>query len=154
MEGESVMRWMFLMVFSLLAALPAVAGGYDAALAKRLVADQYGMKSYVLVILKTGPKGDLSKEERAKVFQGHMANIKRLAEQGKLVVAGPFDENADHLEGIFIFNAAKVEDAVALLKTDPAVAAGVLAYEAYGWYGSAALQETAAIHKRIAKSSP
>jgi uncharacterized protein YciI len=96
----------------------------------------------------------LPKAELEKLFKGHMANIKRLADDGKLMLAGPFAENADHLEGIFIFNVAKVEDAVALLKTDPAVAGGALAYEAYGWYGSAALQETVAIHKRIMKASP
>ena len=129
-------------------------GDYDAQLAKRLGADEYGMKSYVLVMLKTGPNVSATKEERAKLFQGHMANIRRLAAEGKLVVAGPFAENERHYEGIFVFNITKVADADALLKTDPAVAAGLLAYEAYGWYGSAALQEAVSIHKRIAKASP
>jgi uncharacterized protein YciI len=148
------MRWIFLTVFALAAALPATAEGYDEVLAKKLGADQYGMKSYVFVLLKTGPNANLPKAELEKLFKGHMANIGRLADEGKLVLGGPFSKNADHLEGIFIFNVAKVEDATALLKTDPAVAAGALAYEAYGWYGSAALQETVAIHKRIMKASP
>ena len=62
--------------------------GYDAALAERLGADQRGMRAYVFVILKTGPKTDQTKEESAKLFAGHMANIKRLAAEGKLVLAG------------------------------------------------------------------
>ena len=136
------------------ATVSAAAGDFDAVLAKRLGADQYGMKPYVLVILKTGPKTDLPKDVQTKIFQGHMANIKRLAAEGTLIVAGPFFENAQHYEGIFIFNVAKVEEAEPLLRTDPAVAAGALAFEAYGWYGSAALQETVAIHNRIAKASP
>ena len=126
---------------------------YDAALAARLGADERGMKRYVLVILTTGPKADLPKDEQAKLFKGHMANIGRLATEGKLIVAGPLMDNARHYEGIFIFNVKTLPEAEALLATDPAVAAGVLAFEAYGWYGSAALQETPAIHQRIDKTS-
>ena len=125
---------------------------YDAALALRLGADPRGMKSYVFVVLKTGPKANLPKEESAKLFAGHMANIKRLAAEGKLVLAGPFEENDRKYEGLFIFNVKTVKEAEALLVTDPAVAAGRFTYEAYGWYGSAALMETTAIHNRIDKT--
>jgi len=135
-----------------LAAAPAPRPDYDAALAQRLGADERGMKSYVLVVLKTGPKTNIPQAERAKLFAGHMANIKRLAGEGKLLVAGPFEENDRHYEGIFVFNVTSVTQAEALLATDPAVAGGALAYEAYGWYGTAALQETAAIHARIDKT--
>lgn len=127
---------------------------YDAALAERLGADEYGMKSYVLVLLKTGPHADAPKAERQKAFAGHMANIKRLADEGKLAVAGPFLKNDRNYEGIFIFNVRTVTEAEALLVTDPAVASGLLAFEAYGWYGTAALSETIAIHSRIQKKSP
>jgi uncharacterized protein YciI len=130
------------------AALPP----YDPALAERLGADPRGMRSYVFVILKTGPKGDLTKEESSKLFAGHMANIKRLAAEGKLVVAGPFQENANHYEGLFVFNVKTVKEAEALLVTDPAVAAGRFSYEAYGWYGSAAMMEITSIHNRIDKT--
>ena len=122
---------------------------YDAALAERLGADQRGMKSYVFVILKTGAKADITKEESGKLFAGHMANIKRLAAEGKLVLAGPFEENTSRYEGLFVFNVKTVKEAEALLVTDPAVAAGRFTYEAYAWYGSAALMETTAIHNRI-----
>ncbi len=130
------------------AALPP----YDGALAQRLGADTRGMRSYVFVILKTGPKVDLTKEESARLFAGHMANIKRLAAEGKLVVAGPFQENANHYEGLFVFNVKTVKEAEALLVTDPAVAAGRFSYDAYGWYGSAAMMEITSIHNRIDKT--
>jgi len=68
---------------------------YDAALAKSLGADEHGMRSYVLVILKTGPKKATDKAERAKIFEGHFANMNRLAEDGKLAVAGPLDGKED-----------------------------------------------------------
>ena len=125
---------------------------YDAALAERLGADVRGMKSYVFVILKTGPKANISKDESARLFAGHMANIKRLAALGKLVIAGPFEENADRYEGLFVFNVKTVKEAEELLVTDPAVAAGRFSFQAYGWYGSAALMEATSIHDRIDKS--
>jgi len=125
---------------------------YDGALAKRLGADERGMKSYVLVILKRGPKEPLSEAERSKLFQGHMANIQRLAADGKLVVAGPLAKNARDYAGIYVLNIGDVAAADALMATDPAVAAGAFAYEAYGWYGSAALQEVTALHARIDKT--
>jgi uncharacterized protein YciI len=131
---------------------PAAPPAYDEALAKRLGADERGMKNYVLVMLKTGPKADIPKEERSKLFAGHMANIGRLAADGSLVVAGPMAQNDRNYEGIFIFNVKTIKEAEALLATDPAVAGGALAFEAYGLYSSAALQEIAAIHTRINKT--
>ena len=125
---------------------------YDAALAKRLGADARGMKRYVLVMLKTGPRTDFAKDELHTLLTGHQANIKRLAHEGKLVVAGPFGDNTHGYEGIFILNVATQSEAEALLKTDPAIAAGRFAFEAVEWYGSAALQETVAIHQRIDKT--
>jgi uncharacterized protein YciI len=133
------------------AAVHSASPEYDAALAERLGADQYGMKRYVLVLLTTGPR-TVAADETERLFAGHMANINRLADEGKLVVAGPMGKNDHHYEGIFILNVANVEEARALLATDPAVTAGLLAFEAFRWYGSAALQEVTAIHSRIDKS--
>jgi uncharacterized protein YciI len=153
------MRSILVLLFVLLAQ-PAVAEdavavpAYDAALAERLGADERGMKRYMLVILTTGPRTDLSDAERSEFFQGHMANIGRLAEAGTLVVAGPLAKNDRGYRGIFILDVTTEDAARTLLQTDPAVAAGVFSFEVYGWYGSAALQETFDIHKRIAKSNP
>ncbi len=126
---------------------------YDAKLAKKLGADEYGMKMYSLVMLRTGTNTTMAKAELDRTFAGHMANIQRLAASGKLVFAGPLAKN-DRFRGIFIFNVATTDEAQALLATDPAVQAGVLAADIYGLYGSAALQEVNAIHRRIAKADP
>jgi uncharacterized protein len=112
---------------------------YDAALAKRLGADAYGMKSYVLLILKTGSNTTANQEETALAFRGHMENISRLSEEGKLIVAGPIGRNERNYRGIFIFDVDSIEDARDLVQTDPAVAAGLLEADLYSWYGSAAL---------------
>ena len=77
-----------------LAAVEPVATGYDSALAKRVGADERGMRPYVLVILKSGPTPVPKGEQRDAMFAGHFANIERLAKEGKLVLAGPFEKNA------------------------------------------------------------
>lgn len=112
---------------------------YDKAMADSLGADDYGMKMYVLVILKTGSAKIEDKKITDSLFAGHLQNIKRLASEGKLVVAGPMQKNKKSYRGIFILNVRTTEEAKVLLQTDPAVKAQLLDAELYGWYGSAAL---------------
>ena len=125
---------------------------YDAKLAARLGGDERGMKMYVLCILKTGPKdADFKGRERDEIFAGHMSNIGRLAGEGKLAVAGPFEPNDKGYRGLYIFNVATLEDAQKLVVTDPAVKAGILTPDLTLWYGSASLLATPDIHKAITK---
>jgi hypothetical protein len=58
---------------------------YDAALAKKLGADDYGMKNFVLVILKTGPNSTGDKVFIAECFRGHMNNINRLEKEASKI---------------------------------------------------------------------
>lgn len=128
---------------------------FDENLAKKLGADEYGMKRYVLAILKTGPNdASVKGKERDDAFKGHMANIGRLADEGKLAVAGPFMKNDRTYRGLFIFNVETVEEAEKLVMTDPAVRAGIFVFEMTPWYGSASLMATPEIHKKIAKTNP
>jgi uncharacterized protein YciI len=124
---------------------------YDEELAKRLGADDYGMKKYVIAFLKSG-KAVLSKEESAKIFQAHLNNIVHLANEGKMLVAGPFLDGKE-IQGIYVFNVETVEQAQKLTETDPAIKSGALIFELHLWYGSAALQEVFRIHNTIAKKS-
>jgi uncharacterized protein YciI len=128
---------------------------YDAELATKLGGDEFGMRHYVFVILKTGPNDANFKDKaRADLFAGHMANIGRLAEQGKLAVAGPFSKNDKGFRGIFILAVATIAEAQALVETDPAVKAGIFIADMTPWYGSASLMATPEIHKKIAKANP
>ena len=68
----------------------------------------------------------------AELQKAHMANIYRLAETKKLVVAGPFGDNGQ-LRGIFVFKVATLAEARALADTDPAVQAGRLALDIHPW---------------------
>ncbi|SRR6266511_1508759 len=125
---------------------------YDSVLAEKLGADDYGMKKYVMAFLKKGPTEIKDSAQRMQLQMAHLKNIQRLADEGKLIVAGPFLDD-QKIAGIFIFNVESVEEARVLTATDPAVKAGELEMELHPWYGSAALTETAALHKKVQKKS-
>lgn len=72
-----------------------------------------------VILNKKLDAAQLPKEETDKLMEGHMANINRLAQEKKLVAAGPFDGGG----GIFILNTASVQVATEWLGTDPAVKA-------------------------------
>lgn len=127
---------------------------YDAALAERLGADDYGMKSYILVLLKTGPVTDVPPAVRDSLFRGHMSNMGVMVENNQLVVAGPIGRNTDQLRGIFILNLSDMDAARELLQTDPAIKGGLLAADLYPWYGSAALAEYLNFTDAIWKAKP
>jgi uncharacterized protein YciI len=127
---------------------------YDPTLARRLGADQYGMKMYVLVILKTGSNNVDNKAKRDSLFAGHMQNIRRLAGLKKLIVAGPLENNEKSYRGIFILDVQTLEEAKALLVTDPAIKEKIFEPELYNWYGSAALSEYLKIADKIWKINP
>ncbi|WP_199856322.1 YciI family protein [Lunatibacter salilacus] len=112
---------------------------YDAELAEELGADDYGMKPYLLVLLKTGENKSTDQEFISRSFSGHMANINRLVEEGKLVIAGPLGKNEQAYRGIFILTETDHTRARILLDRDPAIKEGLLVAELYDWYGSAAL---------------
>lgn len=121
---------------------------YDSVLARELGADFYGMKQYVMAFLMRGDNSSSDSAEAARLQEAHLDNITKMAEEGKLLLAGPFLDNTD-LRGIYIFNVATVEEAEELTGSDPAIKAGVLKMELHPWYGSAALQKLNEIHARI-----
>lgn len=124
---------------------------FDQALADSLGADDYGMKSYVLVILKTGPTKIEDKAVTDSLFRGHMSTINKLAKEGKLVVAGPLQKNDKSYRGIFILNVKTIEEARDLLIEDPAINAKIFDPEIFQWYGSAALPAYLKTHNKIQK---
>jgi len=97
------------------------------------------MKSYILVILKTGSNTTTDKKFIDSCFAGHMSNMGVMVKAGKLVVAGPIGKNENSYRGLFILNTKDFEEAKELLKGDPAVKERLLEAELYNWYGSAAL---------------
>jgi uncharacterized protein YciI len=126
---------------------------YDDSLATKLGADDYGMRKYVMAFLMRGDSvSNYSPEQRSEIQGGHMANISRMAEMGKLIVAGPFFGN-DDLRGIYIFDVQTLEEAKELTETDPAIKAGVLKMDLKEWYGSAALMLLPELYPKVTKKS-
>ena len=78
---------------------------------------KYGMKTYQMVFLYKGPNRDQDSTETMRIQEEHMANIQRLGDEGKLIVAGPFLDDKD-LRGIFVFDSESEEEVKAKLKQD------------------------------------
>lgn len=128
---------------------------FDQALAEKLGGDDYGMKGYFLVILKTGTNTITDKELINESFKGHMNNINKLVDEGKLIVAGPLGKNDKNYRGIFILsNIASIEEAKTLLQSDLAIKNGILDYDIFNWFGSAALPEYLPMADKIWKTKP
>lgn len=77
-------------------------------------------KTYTIVFLnKKADSEKVDEQTTRSLMEGHMANIRRLADEGKLLAAGPFDGGG----GLFIFNTTSMEQAESWVNTDPAVQA-------------------------------
>ncbi|SEK93262.1 YciI family protein [Parapedobacter koreensis] len=128
--------------------------GYDKALADSMGADEYGMKSYIFVILKSGTAKIDDQQKIGELFRGHMDNINRLVEQKKLIIAGPFGENSHAYRGLFIFDSQDKDEVSAMLQTDPAIKEKLLEVELFDWYGSAALPAYLETSDKVTKIKP
>ncbi len=97
--------------------------------------DSITLKQYYFVMLVKGDKRDAVKDTAVinRLQKGHMDNIKRLAGMGKILVAGPFDDDGNW-RGIFIFDCDTKEEVESLLNTDPMIKAGRLGYEIHPWW--------------------
>jgi len=128
---------------------------FNQELATSLGADKYGMKAYTIIMLTTGSAKIEDKAKMGELMKGHMTNIGKLANEGKIIVAGPFlEKNKENYRSMFIFNTKSKEEAESRVKTDPAVAAGVFNYEIFPWHGSAALPLYLKHHDEISKETP
>lgn len=75
---------------------------------------------FTFVFLNNNPnKPEMPKPQVDSLMAGHMANIGRLASEGKLLIAGPFFDGG----GIFVLSTASRDTAWEWLKTDPGVRA-------------------------------
>jgi uncharacterized protein len=125
---------------------------YDSARAVEYGADEYGMKKYVMAFLKRGPNRSQDSTTAARLQNAHLQNIQRMAEAGKLVLAGPFFGDGD-LRGIYIFDVENIEEAEKLTSSDPAIQAGRLKMELLEWYGPAGLHAVGEINETLTKKN-
>jgi uncharacterized protein len=94
------------------------------------------LEAYQLVILQRPehPR-DYPQEKLEEIQQAHLAHLRELAKAGKLLVAGPLDDQPDpRLRGIEIFRVGSLEEARRLAADDPAVKAGRLEPVVMTWF--------------------
>jgi uncharacterized protein YciI len=118
------------------------AGFYDAELRPWWSADIFrpptsplGVETLYLGFLKRGSnrkEGDGTTPEVQELQKAHIANINRLAETRKLVVAGPFGDNGEY-RGIFVFRVGSLKEAQDLAATDPMIKIDRLRLELHEW---------------------
>jgi uncharacterized protein YciI len=93
------------------------------------------LESYAFVLLRRPVDApSYSDEQLERLQEQHLAHLAALTEEGKLVSAGPFSDQADEsLRGLCVY-ATSVEEARSLAAKDPSVRAGRLAVEVMTWW--------------------
>jgi uncharacterized protein YciI len=103
----------------------------------------FEMTTYYVGFLYRGPKWSPERTPETQALQNaHLANIQKMAQEGKLLVAGPFLDDGD-LRGLYIFRVGSMAEAENLAATDPAVQAGRLRLEFHPWYAAKNITVTA-----------
>ena len=151
---KTLLSFITLLTFSNLIFAQSDAKIFNKKLADSLNADQRGMKTHMLVILKTGPKDKeiTDKEKRSELFKGHFSNMEAMEKAVKLKLAGPFaTKNSLQYRGIFLLDVKTEDEAKTLLQNDPTIKNGILECEILPWYGSAAIPMHLKYHKMISK---
>ncbi|WP_237726601.1 YciI family protein [Corallococcus coralloides] len=120
-----------LLLLTLSSAPAAPATKPAAAAEKKLEFDKH-----YLVLLKRAPNAPKMEPDALQKLQGeHLAHLTRMGESGKMVLAGPFDEQDDvGMRGACIYRTATKQEARQLAEQDPMVKAGRLQVEVLAWY--------------------
>lgn len=89
---------------------------------------------YFLVMLKKGPRWSPEATDEVKHNQKlHLANIRRLTLEGKMIIAGPFVSNNHHFRGLFLFQANNAAEIEGWLDSDVVIQNGRLEYDIFEW---------------------
>lgn len=103
------------------------------------------LDGYSFVLLKRGPRAfEYSDEELDRLQEQHLAHLEAMREQGHLLLAGPFSDQADETLRGFCLYRTSVEETRRLAASDPSVQAGRMAVVVMGWWtGRGALGDLA-----------
>ena len=102
---------------------------------KKATTAPLNMETVYFGFLKKGPNrkaGDDQTSEIQELQKAHIANIVRLAEMKKMVMAGPFGDDGE-LRGIFVFRVASMKEAQDLAATDPMIKIDRLRIDLHPW---------------------
>ncbi|HEV8139439.1 MAG TPA: YciI family protein [Pyrinomonadaceae bacterium] len=103
---------------------------------KKAATSPLKMEMVYFGFLKRGPNrkaGDDDTLEVKELQKAHLANINRLAETKKLVMAGPFGDDGDY-RGIFVFRVGSLKEAQELAATDPMIKIDRLRLDLHPWH--------------------
>ena len=93
------------------------------------------LDGYSFVLLKRGPRAlEFSDEELDRLQEQHLAHLGAMREQGHLLLAGPFSDQADETLRGFCLYRTSVEETRRLAESDPSVRAGRMAVDVMGWW--------------------
>ncbi len=111
---------------------------YDDAQAWKDVSEHFpNMTIYYIFLLKKGSTWSPDKTPEIDMLQeAHLANMRRLAKMGKLVINGPLLDSlatSGEIRGIGVLKTASLAEAQELLSTDPMVKVGRLIFELHTW---------------------
>ncbi len=95
----------------------------------------YVMKRYVFMHLMAGAERSQDSIAAAELQKLHLQHLGQLEKDGKLVMAGPFQDGGDY-RGLLIFDVETLEEALQLEGEDPAVKAKRLQMQAFYWWGA------------------
>jgi uncharacterized protein YciI len=95
----------------------------------------YIMKKYYMCFLMKGEVSSQTEQEAAEFQAKHLDYIQKLADEGKVLISGPF-ENGDEYRGILIFDADSKELAEEWVSDDPLVSSGRLTYRIIPWWAA------------------
>jgi uncharacterized protein len=92
-------------------------------------------EQYQLVILRAGDNvQEVPRDQLMEMQKQHLAHMSAIAEQGKILVAGPFSDQQDKsMRGMCIYRCDSIDEARQLAEGDPAVQAGRLKVEVLTW---------------------
>jgi uncharacterized protein len=94
------------------------------------------MEKYYLVLLKRAPNAPkLEERELEDLQKKHIGHLRAMYEAGKMVIAGPFDEQQDlTMRGMCLYRVTTLDEARKLAEQDPSVKAGRLQVEVLAWW--------------------
>jgi len=97
---------------------------------------QTAANPYYVVFLRPNPsRGTLTKAEGERIQSAHMANIRKMGQDGALISAGPFEDTPRTISGLFVFQVESLETARKIAQQDPTVLEHRNTVDVHTWKG-------------------